>query len=192
MRGTRRRRRYFACPVLLVSLVCLALMLPSCKMGPDYTRPEPPKGDSWRMTAATAESIANLPWWELLKDQELQKLVHAAILENLDLRIAAANIEDPLVTAEVEPGDLLILFLDHILHAGDVGGDTILGELELIAPVQAVYGNCDPPWDPALAQERIVEIGVAPVQAPDGSRPGHRVKVLQSCVRKLRRSRASL
>ena len=94
LRGTRRRRRYFACPVLLVSLVCLALMLPSCKMGSDYTRPEPPKGDSWRMTAATAESIANLPWWELLKDQELQKLVRAAILENLDLRIAAANIEE--------------------------------------------------------------------------------------------------
>ena len=94
LRGTRRRRRYLACPVLLASLACLALMLPSCKMGPDYTRPESPKGDSWRMTAATAESIANLPWWELLKDQELQNLVRAAILENLDLRIAAANIEE--------------------------------------------------------------------------------------------------
>lgn len=44
-----------------------------------------------------------------------------------------------------------------ILHAGDVCGDTILDELALIAPVQAVCGNCDAPWDPALPQERVVE-----------------------------------
>ena len=45
-----------------------------------------------------------------------------------------------------------------ILHAGDVGGDEILDELALIAPVQAVYGNCDAPWDPRLAKERVVEV----------------------------------
>jgi putative phosphoesterase len=32
-----------------------------------------------------------------------------------------------------------------ILHAGDVGGQEILDELSLIAPVQAVYGNTDGP-----------------------------------------------
>lgn len=30
-----------------------------------------------------------------------------------------------------------------ILHAGDVGGDEILDELALIAPVHAVFGNTD-------------------------------------------------
>ena len=34
--------------------------------------------------------------------------------------------------------------VDLILHAGDVGGDEILIELALIAPVQAVFGNTDP------------------------------------------------
>jgi putative phosphoesterase len=33
--------------------------------------------------------------------------------------------------------------VDMILHAGDVGGDEILDELALIAPVHAVYGNTD-------------------------------------------------
>jgi hypothetical protein len=37
-----------------------------------------------------------------------------------------------------------------ILHAGDVGGAAILDELALIAPVKAVYGNTDAPWDGAL------------------------------------------
>jgi putative phosphoesterase len=33
--------------------------------------------------------------------------------------------------------------VDHILHAGDVGGLDLLTELEAIAPVTAVYGNTD-------------------------------------------------
>lgn len=41
--------------------------------------------------------------------------------------------------------------VEVILHAGDVGGDEILDELALIAPVQAVYGNTDSPADPRLS-----------------------------------------
>lgn len=33
--------------------------------------------------------------------------------------------------------------VDHILHAGDVGPESILDELAAIAPVTAVYGNTD-------------------------------------------------
>lgn len=69
------------------------LLLSACKMGPDYTRPETPTGDAWRLAPATAESLANLPWWELLKDQELQKLIRTALEENQDLRVAVASIE---------------------------------------------------------------------------------------------------
>lgn len=32
---------------------------------------------------------------------------------------------------------------DHIIHAGDVGGLSILSQLSAIAPVTAVKGNCD-------------------------------------------------
>ena len=42
--------------------------------------------------------------------------------------------------------------VELILHAGDVGGDDILDELALIAPVHAVYGNTDEPGDPRLAE----------------------------------------
>ena len=41
--------------------------------------------------------------------------------------------------------------VELILHAGDVGGDAVLDELKLIAPVLAVYGNTDMPGDPRLA-----------------------------------------
>ena len=39
-----------------------------------------------------------------------------------------------------------------ILHAGDVGGDEVLDELGLIAPVQAVFGNTDAPGAPRLKE----------------------------------------
>lgn len=79
---------------IMVVFTGMALLLTACKMGPDYTRPDIPKADSWRVSPSTAESIANLPWWELLKDRQLQRLVRIALQENLDLQIAAANIEE--------------------------------------------------------------------------------------------------
>jgi putative phosphoesterase len=33
--------------------------------------------------------------------------------------------------------------VDHILHAGDIGYASIILELEMVAPVTAVLGNCD-------------------------------------------------
>ncbi len=39
---------------------------------------------------------------------------------------------------------------DFILHAGDVGGDDVLDELGVIAPIFAVYGNTDAPGNPRL------------------------------------------
>jgi putative phosphoesterase len=46
-----------------------------------------------------------------------------------------------------------------ILHAGDVGGDEVLDELGLIAPVAAVMGNTDPPGHPRLVEriDRTIE-----------------------------------
>ena len=43
-----------------------------------------------------------------------------------------------------------------ILHAGDVGGQDVLTELQTIAPLHAVYGNTDAPGEPGLrAQLRL-------------------------------------
>ena len=78
----------------LLTATVLVMTVVGCSMGPDYTRPETPSADAWRMTATTSESIANLPWWELLKDQELQRLIRTALEENQDVRTAAASVEE--------------------------------------------------------------------------------------------------
>ena len=43
--------------------------------------------------------------------------------------------------------------VELILHAGDVGGHEILTQLSTIAPVRAVYGNCDSPGEPGLSEK---------------------------------------
>lgn len=73
--------------------VALAAGLTACKMGPDYTRPSTPATDTWRMVPATVESIANLAWWELLQDKELQNLIKIALVENQDVRTAVASVD---------------------------------------------------------------------------------------------------
>jgi len=49
---------------------------------------------------------------------------------------------------------------DHIIHAGDIGDESILISLREIAPVTAVFGNCD--FTPELlgvAETEVVELG---------------------------------
>jgi putative phosphoesterase len=47
--------------------------------------------------------------------------------------------------------------VDHILHAGDVGPLDLLTELEVLAPVTAVYGNTDG-FDLRDRLERVAEL----------------------------------
>lgn len=46
------------------------------------------------MSDTEGESIANLPWWELLHDEELQNLIRIALRENKNLQKAAASVEE--------------------------------------------------------------------------------------------------
>jgi putative phosphoesterase len=62
--------------------------------------------------------------------------------------------------------------VELILHAGDVGGDDILDELELIAPVRAVTGNTDAAGQPRLTPAIDVEIGGVRIHVSHGHEVG--------------------
>lgn len=62
--------------------------------------------------------------------------------------------------------------VELILHAGDVGGDDILDELEAIAPVYAVRGNTDEIDNPRLPPQRKLVIGGASVLVTHGHEVG--------------------
>lgn len=53
---------------------------------------------------------------------------------------------------------------DRIIHAGDVGEESILGELAKVARVEAVRGNVDiEPWTSRLPETLVVEAGGATI-----------------------------
>jgi putative phosphoesterase len=61
---------------------------------------------------------------------------------------------------------------DVILHAGDVGGNGVLDELNLIAPVRAVFGNTDDSADPRLAAEIVYEVDGVSIHVSHGHETG--------------------
>ena len=80
--------------VMLVIGFSLALL--SCSMGPDHQRPTTEMEDRFRMAGASADlpSLANLAWWELLRDEQLQQLIRTALAENKNLQHAVAAVEE--------------------------------------------------------------------------------------------------
>jgi outer membrane protein, multidrug efflux system len=73
----------------------VALLIGGCRLGPNYSRPAVPTPPTWRdMPTAEAESLANLPWWEVFDDPVLQELIRIALVENKDLKIAVERIEE--------------------------------------------------------------------------------------------------
>jgi putative phosphoesterase len=62
--------------------------------------------------------------------------------------------------------------VELILHAGDVGGRSVLTELKAIAPVRAVYGNTDPPDDPPLPDRLDLEIDAMSIHVSHGHELG--------------------
>ena len=65
-------------------------------MGPDYLRPKVLIPNDYRgaLEPAKAESLADIPWWELFKDPVLQELTREALSNNYDLQTAAARVEE--------------------------------------------------------------------------------------------------
>lgn len=80
----------------VILVLVLILLNNACAVGPDYSRPEIPVPDDYREAAeeSSLPSLANLSWWELLQDPNLQALIRIALEENKDLQQAVASIEE--------------------------------------------------------------------------------------------------
>src|SRR5258705_7968578 len=73
----------------------LALFFVGCAVGPNYKRPIINLPNNFRGAPSTisSNSLVELPWWEIYKDETLTELVHIALTNNYDLRIAITRVE---------------------------------------------------------------------------------------------------
>jgi multidrug efflux system outer membrane protein len=66
-----------------------------CMMGADYSRPPMPSPAQYRFVSGPeAVSLADAPWFQIFEDPTLQALIREALAGNLDLRVAAARVEE--------------------------------------------------------------------------------------------------
>jgi multidrug efflux system outer membrane protein len=99
MRNATKLNPKFKIPERATRAICvlplsLMLMVSGCLVGPNYKRPATTPPDKYYMeTSENAASIADLPWWEVFKDPQLQAVIQEALKNNYDVRIAAARIE---------------------------------------------------------------------------------------------------
>lgn len=85
--------------------ICLSLasvltfsLVGGCAVGPNYHRPDVQTPSAFRdlsdnpRAQAQAASFADLPWWQVFQDPQLQDLIRTALKQNYDLRIATERI----------------------------------------------------------------------------------------------------
>lgn len=78
-------------PLVLISTGLLS----GCLMGPKYRRPAANVPPSYRAASpeqTTASSLGNEQWWRVYQDPVLAELIHKALAQNYDVRLAAARI----------------------------------------------------------------------------------------------------
>ena len=80
---------------MLIGIVCFST---ACTVGPNYQRPSLATPQSFRapdpLPPGQANSFADLKWFEVFKDEQLQALIRHALERNYDLRDAVARVEE--------------------------------------------------------------------------------------------------
>ena len=82
-------------PVLAMAV---AALIAGCAVGPDYQRPSAGVPPSWQPEApwheaAPGDAALKGNWWELFQDPALDPLVEKALVNNQNLRVAAARLQ---------------------------------------------------------------------------------------------------
>jgi multidrug efflux system outer membrane protein len=80
----------------LLGILAVLVLEAGCTMGPKYKRPTVNVPQEYRAPApeqaAQASSLGNEQWWQVYQDPVLAQLIHTAIADNYDVRIAAARV----------------------------------------------------------------------------------------------------
>jgi multidrug efflux system outer membrane protein len=82
----------------LCSILLASSLLGGCEVGPNYHKPAIQIPTAYRdlretpQAQAQAASYADLPWWQVFQDPQLQELIRTALKQNYDLQLATERI----------------------------------------------------------------------------------------------------
>lgn len=75
-----------------ISILFLLISVASCKVGPNYQKPEVENPEIFRYSSQKVDSIIDLKWWEVFQDPILDSLIKIGLRENKDVLIAASRV----------------------------------------------------------------------------------------------------
>jgi multidrug efflux system outer membrane protein len=82
----------------LISVVLASSLIGGCMVGPNYRRPVVQSPTAFRdlrespQAEAQVASYADLPWWQVFQDPQLQGLIRTALKQNYDMQLATERI----------------------------------------------------------------------------------------------------
>src|SRR2546427_29290 len=80
----------------LLGILSVVVVEAGCMMGPNYKRPTVSVPTGYRSAMpdqpAAAASLGNEEWWDVYQDPVLADLIHTALQQNYDVRIAATRV----------------------------------------------------------------------------------------------------
>jgi multidrug efflux system outer membrane protein len=81
-----------------IGITVAAVMLAGCTVGPNYKRPQVAVPQNFRAPEPLPESqgatLADLKWFEVYRDPQLDSLIKVALVHNYDLRDAVARVDE--------------------------------------------------------------------------------------------------
>ena len=82
----------------LIFVILASSLIGGCTVGPNYHKPvvQPPTAyrdlSQGPQAQEQAASFADLPWWQVFRDAQLQDLIHTALKQNYDMQLATERI----------------------------------------------------------------------------------------------------
>src|SRR5437879_4794159 len=87
-------------PAPFIAALMASGLVAACRVGPNYHRPVIQSPTAYRdlsenpQVQAVAASYADLPWWQVFQDPQLQELIRIALKQNYDLQLATERINE--------------------------------------------------------------------------------------------------
>lgn len=90
---------------IIISICLACVIISSCRVTEDYERQDMVTPTSFRNDFPKDSTLANMPWWELFKDDVLIDLINTALIENKDILIAVSRMEESLLYMDISKAD---------------------------------------------------------------------------------------
>lgn len=172
------------------SLALGSVLLAACAVGPQYrSPPQVDLGTGWTQTLGSTAPADLAQWWSGLGDPVLERLIETALQQNLDLRQAAARVDEARALRDRVAGTQAPTASARASanrRRQSENGPLPINSIPNLDPTQTIYdAGFDAAWELDLfgAKRRALEGADARLQATESEEQGVRIRIAAEVAR---------